>query len=194
MTASRDAAPWMVLIGPAAAGKTTLGTRLAAATGRELADVDALGEPYYREVGWSMARLRDRIRAVGRVAAEREWEPARAHAVARVVAEHAGGIVALGAGHGHYTRRAPYERVRDALRPVRHVVLVLPSADPERSVQVLRRRSRATKGTDWVSGDGHDFLREWVHDPGVRALATTVLHTEGATPEESAELLMGMCL
>lgn len=193
MTASRDAAPWMVLVGPAAAGKSTLGARVAVATGRKFADVDALGEAYYREVGWSMARLRDRIRAVGRVAAEREWEPARAHAVTRVVAEHAGAVVALGAGHAHYTRPAPYERVRDALRPARHVVLVLPSADRERSVQVLRRRSLATKGTDWISGDGHDFLREWVHDPGVRALATTVFYTDGATPGESAERLIGMC-
>ncbi|MFG3440974.1 shikimate kinase [Nonomuraea sp. NPDC047897] len=188
-----NAAAWMVLVGPAGAGKSTLGARLAAATGRDFADVDALGEPYYREVGWSMERLRARIGAVGRVAAEREWEPARAHAVARVVADHAGAVVALGAGHSHYTRPALLRRVREALRPARHVVLVMPCADPERSVEILRRRSLAAKGTDWVSGDGHDFLREWVHDPGVRTLVTTVLHTEGETPGESAERLLGRC-
>ncbi|GAA1764360.1 hypothetical protein GCM10009734_85640 [Nonomuraea bangladeshensis] len=186
-------APWMVLIGPAAAGKTTLGEGLASATGRQFVDVDALGETYYAEVGWSMDRLRDRIQAVGRVAAEREWEPARAHAVERMMADHPGAIVSLGAGHSHYTRSELFERVRLALRPVGHVVLVLPSSDRERSVQILRQRSLATKGTDWISRDGHDFLRQWVHDPGNEALATTVLHTEGEEPGQSISRLFTMC-
>ncbi|MEV4562145.1 shikimate kinase [Nonomuraea sp. NPDC049419] len=181
---------WMVLIGPAAAGKSTLGEAVAAATGRWFVDVDALGAGYYAEVGWSMDRLRERIRAVGRVAAEREWEPARAHAVERVVAGHPDAVIAFGAGHSQYTRPDLRERVREALRPVEHVVLVLPSPDPEQSVRVLRERSIATKGTDWITGDGHDFLREWVHDAGTRELATTVLHTEGESPAESAGRLL----
>ncbi|MEU8104642.1 shikimate kinase [Nonomuraea muscovyensis] len=186
-------APWMVLVGPAAAGKSTLGAGLAVASGRTFVDVDALGEVYYGEVGWSMERLRDRIRAVGRVAAEREWEPARAHAVARVVADHPGAVIALGAGHGHYTRPEPFDRVRAALRAAGRVVLVLPSPDPERSVEILRQRSLAAKGTDWISADGHDFLREWVRDPGVRVLATMVFHTEGEGPEQSVGRLLTMC-
>lgn len=185
--------PWMVLIGPAAAGKSTLGAALASATDRPFVDVDALGEAYYAEAGWTMTRLRDRIRAVGRVAAEREWEVARAHAVERVVGDHPGAIVALGAGHSHYTRPELFERVRAALRPVAHVVLVLPSGDPERSVDVLRRRSVAEKGTDWISADGHDFLREWVCHPGNEVLATTVVHTDGQEPAQSVSRLLGMC-
>lgn len=134
-----NVASWMVLVGPAAAGKSTLGAGLAVASGRTFVDVDALGEVYYGEVGWSMERLRDRIRAVGRV------------------------------------------------------VLVLPSPDPERSVEILRQRSLAAKGTDWISADGHDFLREWVRDPGVRVLATMVFHTEGEGPEQSVGRLLTMC-
>ncbi|WP_433445135.1 shikimate kinase [Nonomuraea sp. CA-141351] len=183
----------MILIGPAAAGKSTLGNGLASATGRSFVDVDALGESYYAEVGWSMDKLRDRIQAVGRVAAEHEWEPARAHAVERIVADHPGTIISLGAGHSHYTQPELFRRVRAALRPVDHVVLVLPSPDHERSVQVLRQRSLATKGTDWISRDGHDFLCQWVHDPGNRVLATTVLHTEGEEPEQSVSRLLTMC-
>ncbi|MEU4513627.1 hypothetical protein AB0G05_29360 [Nonomuraea wenchangensis] len=170
-----------------------LGEGLASATGREFVDVDALGETYYAEVGWSMDRLRDRVQAVGRLSAEREWEPARAHAVERMMADHPGAIVSLGAGHSHYTRPELFQRVRLALRPVDHVVLVLPSSDRERSIQILRQRSLATKGTDWISRDGHDFLRQWVHDPGNEALATTVLHTEGEEPGQSISRLSTMC-
>ncbi|MGW6505607.1 hypothetical protein [Nonomuraea angiospora] len=186
-------APWMILIGPAAAGKSTLGSGLASATGRRFVDVDALGESYYAEVGWSMDRLRDRIQAVGRVAAECEWEPARAHAVGRIVADFPGAIISLGAGHSHYTQSELFRRVQAALRPVDHVVLVLPSADHERSVEILRRRSIATKGTDWISRDGHDFLCEWVRDSGNSVLATTILYTEGEEPEQSISRLLTMC-
>ncbi|MFC4062951.1 shikimate kinase [Planomonospora corallina] len=185
--------PWMVLIGPAAAGKSTIGDGSATVTGRAFIDVDDLGETYYAEVGWSMDRLRNRIRAVGRAAAEQEWEPARAHAVERVVADHPGAIVSLGAGHSHYTRPELFRRVQAALRPVGHVVLVLPALDPERSVEVLRQRSITAKGTDWIGEDGHDFLRRWVHHPGNRTLATTVLCTEGEEPEQSVGRLMSTC-
>ncbi|MFI7424964.1 shikimate kinase [Nonomuraea sp. NPDC049684] len=187
------AAPWMILIGPAAAGKSTLGEGMAAATGRRFVDIDAIGAGYYAETGWDMDRLRARIRAVGRVAAEREWEPARAHAVERAVADHPDAIVALGAGHSHYTRPELFLRVRAALAAVEHVVLVLPCADEERSVEVLRRRSLAAKGTDWISADGHDFLAEWVRAPGNRTLATTVLHTAGHTPAETLTHLLTTC-
>ncbi|MEV3978580.1 shikimate kinase [Nonomuraea sp. NPDC049758] len=185
--------PWMILIGPAAAGKSTLGEGMAAATGRRFVDIDAIGAGYYAEVGWDMDRLRSRIRAVGRVAAEREWEPARAHAVERAVADHPDAVVALGAGHSHYTQPELFRRVRAALAAVAHVVLVLPCPDEERSVQVLRRRSLATKQTDWISADGHDFLAEWVRDPGNRTLATTVLHTDGQTPDETLARLLTTC-
>lgn len=91
-------APWLVLIGPAAAGKSTLGGQLAAATGKRFADLDDVAGPYYSELGWTMARLRQRIDEAGLLTAEREWEPARAHAVERAVAGHPGMILALGAG------------------------------------------------------------------------------------------------
>ncbi|MEU5859971.1 shikimate kinase [Nonomuraea sp. NPDC047529] len=187
------AAPWMILIGPAATGKSTLGEGMASATGRSFVDLDAIGGGYYAEVGWDMDRLRSRIRAVGRVAAEREWEPARAHAVERAVADHPDAVVALGAGHSHYTRPDLFRRVRTALAPVEHVVLVLPCSDEERSVRILRRRSLATKRTDWIGADGHDFLAEWVRDPGTRTLATTVLHTDGDPPARTLARLLTSC-
>lgn len=182
----------MVLIGPAAAGKSTLGRLLAEATGRRFVDVDEIGEPYYAEVGWTMDRLRERAAVVGRVAAEREWEPARAHAVRRAVEAHPHAIVALGAGHSHYTDSGLFADVRQALAAIPRVVLVLPCARPERSVEVLRRRSMSAKGTDWISGDGHDFLDEWVRDPGNALLATETVYTDGRNPTESADRLLAV--
>ncbi|WP_435737530.1 AAA family ATPase [Cellulosimicrobium sp. PMB13] len=185
------AAPRLVLVGPPAAGKSTLGELVAERTGAPFVDLDAVGDRYYGEVGWSVERLVERIAVVGRVAAEREWEPARAHAVRRVVAESPGAVVALGAGHTAYTVGEHRSTVRTALADVPHVVLVVPAADRDTALTELRRRSVASKGTDWVR-DGHDLLAGWLDDAGTRALATTVLVTGTEAPDAAAARLAAL--
>ena len=185
----RAVAPVLVLLGPAATGKSTLGQLVAGLLGVAFVDLDAVADDYYPEVGWSVDRLVERIAVVGRVAAEREWEPARAHAVERAVAEHLGAVLALGAGHASYTDPACRDRVRAALAAVPHVVLVLPGADREHALTVLRSRSLAAKGTDWVR-DGHDFLAEWFDDVGTRDLAHRTFVTGAEDPGASARRLV----
>ncbi|WP_164545126.1 shikimate kinase [Antribacter gilvus] len=174
----------VVLAGPAATGKSTLGVLLARRLGLPFIDVDEIAWPYYAEAGWDLDRLVARVHAVGRVAAEREWEPARAHTVERVLAEHPGTVIALGAGHTSYSDLDCASRVRTALDAASDVVLLLPHPGPERSVAVLRERSVASKNTDWVA-DGHDFLAEWVADPLNHEVATITVYTEGLDPEET---------
>ncbi|MFF0595299.1 shikimate kinase [Streptomyces antibioticus] len=179
----------MVLVGPAGVGKSTLGREVAVRTRRPFVDLDAVADEYYAQVGWSMARLRERIAAVGRLEAEGEWEPARAHAVVRVVADHPGAVVALGAGHTSYADRRHLATVRAALGRCREVVRILPSADREVSLNVLRRRCEADKGRSW-SVDGHDFLAHWLDDPGARLVATRTVHTGGESPGQTAARLI----
>ncbi|WP_372351751.1 shikimate kinase [Streptomyces sp. KL116D] len=182
--------PWMVLVGPAGAGKSVLGRAVAARTGRRFVDLDAVADPYYAQVGWSLDRLRERIAVVGRLAAEAEWEPARAHAVARAVAEHGDAVLALGAGHTSYTDPAHLATARTALNGCREVVRVLPSADRDTALAVLRERCAADKGRSWIV-DGHDFLAHWLDDPGTELLATRTVFTERETPAETAARLGG---
>ena len=178
--------PSLVLIGPAAAGKTTAGSLAATILGVSFVDIDDVGGRYYAEVGWSIERLVRRSKEVGRVAAERDWEPARAHAVRRAVADHPGAVLALGAGHTSYTDPGCRAEVRAALSSVPRVVLLLPSEERGTALAELRQRSRASKGTDWISS-GHDFLAEWLDDEGLRSLATDTVLTAGRQPQETAE-------
>lgn len=67
--------PWLVLVGPAGTGKSTLGRLVAERVGRAFVDLDAVAEGYYREVGWSIARLREHVGVVGRRAAEAAGNP-----------------------------------------------------------------------------------------------------------------------
>lgn len=180
--------PPLVLIGPAAAGKSTVGRLTAALLDLPFVDLDDVGGTYYAEVGWSIDRLLQRTGRVGRVAAEREWEPARAHAVSRAVQDHPSAVLALGAGHTSYTDPGCFAEVRTALTGAKHVKLLLPSADRGTALAELRRRSLASKGTDWTSA-GHDFLAEWLDDPGTRSLATGVVLTGQAEPAVTAARL-----
>lgn len=181
--------PALVLIGPAGSGKSTVGALVAASWNVPFVDADAAAGPAYAEVGWSIERLVERIEAVGRVAAEREWEVARAHAVTSLVTQSPGAVLALGAGHTSYTDPTYRAAVRATLAPLPSVVLLLPHPEPAVSLRVLRERCLATKGTDWRR-DGQDFLAQWLLDPQLSRLATAVHHTDGQTPEQTASALM----
>lgn len=68
------------------------------------------------------------------------------------------------------------------------VVLILPDADAQRSIDVLRARRRSSNGDDWVR-DGHDYLDEWVRSEQHRALADVIVHAEERTPEAYATVI-----
>ena len=178
-----------MLVGPPATGKTTLGEILAARLQCPFVDLDAVGGRYYAEAGWSIAKLIERITAVGRLAAEIEWEPARAHAVARVVADHPDGVIALGAGHTSYTDPGLRETVRTVLENCPDVVHILPSPDRDLSLSVLRERCIASKGGPWIA-DGHDFLAAWLDDPVPNQVATRTVYTASQTPDQTVESLL----
>lgn len=182
--------PAVVLVAPAAAGKSTVGALLAPLLGAGFVDIDAVADPYYAEVGWSIDRLVHRVGEVGRIPAEREWEAARAHAVSRAVGDHPSAVLALGAGHTSYTEPEHLAHVRVALTGVR-VILLLPSPDRDESLAQLRDRSLASKGTSWIC-DGHDLLAEWLDDAGTRSLATEIVYTDGETPGTTAQRVAGL--
>ena len=181
----------MILVGPLAAGKSTLGALVAERLGHAFVDIDDIAWSYCAEVGWSLDRLLERDDAVGWAAAEREWEPARAHAVARAVGDHPDAVIALGAGYTSFTDPACAEQVCRALAPVPDVIHLLPSPDPERSVTVLRERAVAARGKDWII-EGRDWIAAWVADPLAGEVAAATVFTDGISPTESADQLVAL--
>ncbi|MGW6159914.1 hypothetical protein ACWFRM_43565, partial [Streptomyces sp. NPDC055144] len=88
-----------------------------------------------------------------------------------------------------YTDLAHLAEVRTVLSRCRHVVRVLPSPDREISLPLLRQRCTATKGQSWII-DGHDFLEQWLDDPGARQMATRTIYTNNETPAQTAARLI----
>lgn len=176
--------PWLTIIGPAGAGKSTLGKLLGDLVGKAFVDIDIAGRPFYLEKGWPVARIYEESDRLGWVVTERAWEGARAHAVLNVLPQSPGGIVALGAAHTNYTRDDLFDQVQQVVATSEHIIWVEPHEDPRHSIEALRERNKQVRGLDYLY-DGHDMLAEWVLDARSKSLATSVHYTRGLTPPQS---------
>jgi shikimate kinase len=178
----------IVLIGPPAAGKSTVGKALADALGRDFVDADAACPPLYAEVGWTIDRLQELANDVGYEQAHLAWEDALAHAVERTITLFPHAVIALGAGHSHLTQDHLFARVTRALTTER-VVSIRPAIDVETSVSVLRQRCIASKGHDWMR-DGIDWLHRWCSDGRDESLANESVHNAGQTVNQSVDRIL----
>lgn len=173
----------IVLIGAAAVGKSTVGIEVAARLHRPFVDLDEVACRYYCEAGQPIEQFLERVEAVGLAAAHRWWQPARAHAAARVVEDHPGAVIAFGAGHSHFEDELRAEPVRRALDRVTVVLLLPYLGDDAASVMFLtdrRRRGRIE------SSPGAGLVAEWVRSEQNRRLATSTIVVADRTPHEIA--------
>ena len=181
--------PELILIGPTGAGKSTLGLLLADRLNLPSISMDEIADPYYNECNFGIAVFQKLRAEQGFLVTHRQWEPVRVHAIERVLSECGRVVLDLGAGHTHYEDPMMFDRVRLAISPCPNVILLLPSAVLERSVQILKDRCMSERGSDWVQ-DGYDFIAHWVKDSQNHSLATLTIFTEGKTPMETcAEII-----
>ena len=171
----------VVLIGPVAAGKSTVAGLLAGRLGWPNVCTDAVCGAYYAELGFDHGESARRQRSGGLRAAYRYWKPFEAYAVERILADHQDAVIDLGGGHSVQEDPELLARVQAALAPVANVVLLLPSPDPEESVRVLTRRRPPPGDFDWH--------RHFVTHPSNRALAKLVVYTAGETAEQTCEVV-----
>jgi hypothetical protein len=119
----------VVLIGPMAAGKSSVATLLAERTGRRNVPLDMVRWAYYFKAGFDLAEQRRREHESGRLGRLAYWKPFEAHAVERVLADFPDAIIDFGAGHSVYDDEQLLARVQVALAPVPHVSCSSPRSD-----------------------------------------------------------------
>jgi len=168
----------IVLIGPVCAGKSTVGDLLGEALAVEHVDVDHGAARYYLDAGWSVERFRAIEGRAGLLEAYRDGEEAMVSVLERALADHHDCVFSLGAAHTHFFTPALMERARQTLMSFAHVVLLLPSLDPARSVSILRERCGALGLRSWCDTEC-DLIERWVVDSCNRDLATFTVYTEG---------------
>jgi hypothetical protein len=191
----------IILIGPVCTGKSTLAPLLADRLHVPRVSLDQLSLTSLAELGYGEATLRNLQQELnheqatlgnvqqGSLAAYRRLEPLFASAMELLLRNHFDRILDLGAGHSHYQDPALFERVRQALAPYQHIVLVLPSPDLDLSVQILKERSLSQRRFDWIV-DGYDFIEHWVKDRCNHELATLTVYTQDKTPQQSCDEIL----
>ena len=176
-----------MLIGPMCAGKSSTARLLAARLGLKHIELDALRWDYYREIGYDaeMAALLKSSQP-GLLERSAYWKPFEAYAVERVVQDYQNCILDFGAGNAVFEEEALLARVQQALAPIAHVLLLLPSPDLDASTAVVNARFaqllQEVAGT--VNPEALLLNEHFVKHPSSRRLATQIIYTAEQTPEQ----------
>ncbi|MFK7856251.1 MAG: hypothetical protein AB8B79_19200 [Granulosicoccus sp.] len=179
----------IIIIGPVCAGKSTQGKLISKALNKQLVSLDAVAEDYYKANGFGESQFQKAVHEKGFLSAYRQWWPSLAYAAQQVVTDYTNCVIDFGAGHSHYEDDFLYSGVKEALAGCQDVVLLLPAEDLDRSVSLLRERSKDLRNMDWIF-DGYDFFERWVKDDSNHDLATVTIFTDGKTPEQTCEEIL----
>jgi predicted kinase len=178
----------VVLIGPLATGKSTVGAALAGLLGVQLCSVDDVRWGYFDQIGYDRAEATRRFAAARRPAEMVAYgQPFEVYAIEQIMATRGSGVIDFGASNSVYDDPALRARVKTALSASR-VVLLLPSEDPAASERVLAGRLAAilrAKGEP-LSEELLALNSYFVRHPSNRELAHEVVYTHGRRPEAIA--------
>ncbi|MCL4262274.1 MAG: shikimate kinase [Anaerolineae bacterium] len=178
----------IILIGPPFAGKSTIGKLLAEELGLPQVSLDKLRWDYYRQIGFDEALAQKLRQKGGFLTVVAYWSLFNSHAIERVLADHTGCVFDFGAGPIMFENDLLCEQIKRALSPFMNVVRLLPSPDPEQSIQVLQQRSSHLIGTN---AQGFDWSIFFVKHRQNQLLAKYEVYTEGKSPAETcAEIIM----
>jgi shikimate kinase len=176
----------LILIGPMHAGKSTIAALLAERFGVPRICMDHVRWDYYKEIGYTEADQKaayDRGGFAGMVA---YWKPFEAHAVERLLADHANErcVIDFGAGHSVYDDPVLFERVRMAMVPY-PVVLLLPSPKVDESIAILR--ARRDERHPEQAGRPTDVNEHFLRHASNAQLAKITIYTGNQTPGETVD-------
>jgi len=179
----------IILIGPMAAGKTTIAGLLAQRLGVPHYELDERRWGYYEEIGYDHDKASQIRAAEGFLGVYRYWKPFEIHAVERVLAECGDGVISFGAGHSVYEDDALFERARAALAPYPNVILLLPAADPDEATAIMQGRLIAQLEEEGIEASPQmlEMVAHFTRHPSNRRLAKFVVYTAGKTPEQTCD-------
>ena len=171
----------IILIGPIGSGKTTVAELLYMRTMLPHRSMDLLRWKYFDEIGYDREFARERYIEDGLWGMYRYWKPFEAYAAKRMMEDFRECIYDFGASQTVYEDGELFKQVSDLFAPFPHVILLLPSPDPDESIQILN--SRNTYDTDTQRQINEHFV---LHHSNYD-LAKYTSYTKGKSPDETCE-------
>ena len=183
----------IILIGPMCAGKSTIAEMLAEQLEIKRVELDSLRDGYYDEIGYDR-ELASKIAngEGGMMGLIKYWKPCEAYAVERALSEYENCVLDFGAGHSVYEEEELFTRVQNALTPFDHVILLIPSPNPDKSVEILNARfsQLLEKEVGKVDTRLLGLNAHFVKHPSNSRLAKITVYTEGKSPQETCDEIL----
>ncbi len=177
----------IILIGPMCCGKSTIAKHLAETLRKPHYALDDLRWEYYRDHGYDPDAGAEIAAKEGMQGLMAYWKPFEARAVEQVTKDYSNCVIDFGAGHSVYEDDNLFARVEAALAPIPHVILLLPSRHPEKSIKVCN--SRLIEILERATGRADPAILEinthFVKHPSNEKLAKRIVYTEGKSPQET---------
>jgi shikimate kinase len=167
----------IILIGPMKCGKSTVGKLLAEQLNQPFVSLDVLERHYSQAVGFD-----DHVAvALKKTQGDLAWYGYRRdffdEAVIRFLKDYTSGVLELGGGHPILPDIDKQVRINEALAPFRNVVLLLPDANLQTSLDILKPRQKPERL--------HPDLNElFLKDNRFFELAKFVVYTKDKSPTE----------
>ena len=179
----------IVLIGPMAAGKSTIADLLSKKLDIPRFEVDEHRWTYYAAQGYDNLKGEEIYKTQGINGLIKHWKPYEAETVVRVLADQPNSTIDFGAGHSVYDDATLFAKVEAALAPLPNVILLLPSPDLDESVRICNERfSSVLEGEDIEpDADTLQLNEHFVKHPSNARLAKMTIYTKGKTPEETVD-------
>jgi len=179
----------IILIGPMCVGKSTIAKLLSSMLSIPRFELDDVRQRFYTEIGYSESLASKIVGEGGMEVLIKYWKPFEAYAVERAIDEFENCVVDFGAGHSVYEDQELFCRVEKALRPIKHVILILPSPDLDRSVEVVNQRfsELLIRDVGKVDPELLQLNEYFVRHPSNKLLAKKIIYTEDQKAEETCQ-------
>lgn len=156
----------IILIGPSGAGKSTVAEELHKITNMPRLCLDQIANKA-RNTG-----LKSKFKSV---------DEFNCYMISKVLKQaqenNMYGIVDFGAGHSVYDDTLIFEEVKSMLEPFKNIILLLPSKDDKKALDIMKNRS---------TGDTRDN-KKFLESPCNKELATMIIYENDRQPSEIAE-------
>lgn len=182
----------VILIGPMSAGKSTLAAMLAKKLGVPRVELDEVRQRFYTEIGYDEKFASEIVGEQGMQGLLEYWKPFEAHAVERALEEYRNCVMDFGAGHSVYEDEALFQRVQKALQPYQYVILILPSQDIDRSVEVVNQRfsEMLVNEVGKVDPELLALNEHFVRHPSNSLLAKKTFYTEDRSAKKTCQAIL----
>ena len=164
----------IILIGPMGVGKSSVSKRLSEKLNKSHINIDEIRFKYYDEIGYDKNTVEQLWKEKGFFnGVYRYWKPFELYAIKKILNEYSDCIFDFGAGHSVYEDDKMFQEVQETLNDFKNVILLLPSANSEESIEILSKiyKPEAENDVEMI-----DFIRHTIEHHSNNDLAKYIIY------------------